>query len=377
MGKSVVVCLSGGADSSVAALLLKDRGWEVAAVTYWFWSFPGAPDYAGKTKCCSLEAAALSASELGIPHETIDASQEFDELIVRDFVHGYRGGETPNPCGRCNRYLRFGLALAYAREHGFDFVATGHHVRTVREPGGLLGLLRGTDPGKDQSYFLYGLRQRDLCRLVFPVGELTKDAVFAIATETGLTCAQRRESQDLCFALAGDTTFLFDEADFSPGPIIDSAGKRIGTHGGLPRYTVGQRRGLEIPSGQPLFVVDIDSRRNTLVVGPEEALYRSFLTALDASYISGHAPESETRVEAKIRYRSPAAAARILSISNDQFSLAFDEPQRAIAPGQIAAIYDGDRLLGGGTIARGDGDGHTGVYNVDSEGWASGRNHRS
>jgi tRNA-specific 2-thiouridylase len=352
MRKRVVVCMSGGVDSTVAALLLKESGHDVAGLTFWFWSFPGAPDYQGRTKCCSLEEVSLAADEVGIPHETIDASDAFHNLVLRDFVDRYRAGETPNPCGRCNRLLRFGRALQYARDNGFDAVATGHHVRIVEEEGGLRSLCRGADPAKDQSYFLYGLGQEDLARLAFPVGDRTKPEVVEIARAHGLTCADLPESQDLCFALAGDTAFLFDESDLRTGLIVDLDGRRLGTHNGLPNYTIGQRRGLGIAAERPLYVVDIDPAANRLVVGGEDALVRSDLTAIDANYISGTPPEAGARVEAKIRYRSPPSPAHVCSATSSRFDLGFREPQRAITPGQIAAIYRGDCLLGGGTIGR-------------------------
>jgi len=299
-----------------------------------------------------MEAAALATREIGISHETIDASDRFHNIILEDFVARYRRGETPNPCGRCNRYLRFGLALAYAQQHSFDIVATGHHVRLTRDPDGQPALRRGADPKKDQSYVLYGLTQVDLGSLMFPVGGMNKDEVFAIARSRGLTAASLPESQDLCFAFSGQTTFLFEETDFVPGPILDLANREIGRHRGLPRYTIGQRRGLEIPSDRPLFVVEIDAGRNALIVGPEDALYRSNLTAVEGSFIAGRPPEDGSHIEAKIRYRSPAACATFHSLAEDAFSLTFDAPQRAIAPGQLAVLYSEDRLLGGGTITR-------------------------
>jgi len=352
MSARALVCLSGGVDSAVAAHLLKQRGHDVAAITFWFWSFPGAPDYAGRTKCCALDTAAQAARELGIPHEEVDASDAFHKDVLSDFVARYARGETPNPCGRCNRFLRFGLALAHAREHGFDLVATGHHVRKVPDADGTLGLARAADLRKDQTYFLYGLTQKDLTALEFPIGEMTKDEVVAIAREAGLSAADLPESQDLCFAIAGETDFLFPPDAFDPGPILSIAGEILGRHRGLPRYTIGQRRGLGIAADHPLYVVDIDRDRNALIVGPESALMQSRLTAYETNFLTGAPPPDGARVDAKIRYRSPAEPATYRQLPAGRFELRFDRPQRAITPGQLAVLYRGDRLLGGGTIER-------------------------
>lgn len=352
MAKRALVCMSGGVDSTVAALLLQGEGYEVEGITFWFWSFPGAPNYAGKTKCCSLDAATLAACQLGIPHRTLDASELFYERVLCDFIVRYRRGETPNPCGRCNRFLRFDLAFQFAQEEGFDRVATGHHARIVRDTEGHLHLKRGKDPNKDQSYFLYGIEQEDLGRLAFPVGQLSKEEVLAIACSRGLHAAFLPESQDLCFAENGRFDFLFSPEDLTPGPIVDRDGRVLGEHEGLPRYTIGQRKGLKIASARPLYVVAIDRGRNALIVGEEPDLYAVGLVAGEANYLSGKIPSEGTRILAQIRYRSPGFPAFFHPVGNDRLYLAFAEPQRAITPGQIAALYDGDRLLGGGTIER-------------------------
>ena len=348
----VVVCMSGGVDSTVAAHLLQEEGHEVLGLTFWFWSFQGAPDYTGATKCCALDLAAQAAAELGIPHETIDASKDFRRVVLQDYVDRYREGLTPNPCGRCNRFLRFGMALGFARERGFDAVATGHHARNVLHPDGTRSLHRGADANKDQTYFLYGLHQDDLASLRFPVGGLPKPQVIQIARDADLSAAELPESQDLCFALGGEASFLFEQADLKPGPILDLQDVQLGEHRGLPRYTIGQRRGLNLPSNRPLYVVGIDAERNALIVGDNRDLFSSGLHAGDVSYVSGRPPEDGSHVLAKIRYRSPSVPARFEHRSASAFALSFEEPQRAISPGQIVALYDGDQLLGGGTIAR-------------------------
>ena len=346
----VLVSMSGGVDSTVAARLLIEQGHEVEGITFWFWSYPGAPDYGGHTKCCSLDNAALAAAELGIKQRTLDASDLFYERVLRDYVDRYSRGETPNPCGNCNRHLRFALALQYAQEHGFDYVATGHHVRLSRDETGVVHLLRGIDRNKDQTYFLYGLQQEDLAHLLFPVGDLAKDDVFAIARRNNLHAASLPESQDLCFAIDGRTDFLFSEGVIRPGPILDTNGSTIGTHNGLVHYTIGQRRGLGISSATPLYVIGLDAKKNAVIVGHERDLYSTGLSASEANFTLGEPPRNGARVDVKVRYRSAAVPGTFKGRLGNRFSIDFDMPQRAVTPGQIAALYDGDELLGGGVI---------------------------
>ncbi|UCF10318.1 MAG: tRNA 2-thiouridine(34) synthase MnmA [Candidatus Bipolaricaulota bacterium] len=343
--------MSGGVDSTVAALLLLRAGHEVEGVTFWFWDFPGAPDIGTRNRCCSIDDATIAASQLGIPHRVLDAGDRFYALVISEYLARYRRGKTPNPCGRCNRSLRFGLALEIAAHEGFDYVATGHHVRIAAGAHGRCELHRGCDDEKDQSYFLYGLQGSDLSRLLFPVGEMTKDAVFAIARAEGLHAADLPESQDLCFACEGSTDYLFDPEDLRTGPILDREGRRVGTHEGLPRYTIGQRRGLGISSSHPLYVIALDAERNALIVGQEEDLLSDGLTADDASFLDGTGPEEGAWIEVKIRYRSAPEPAAYSRLEERCYLLHFGHPLRAVTPGQLAVLYDGDRLLGGGTIA--------------------------
>jgi len=346
----VVACLSGGVDSSVAALLLKQAGHDVVGLTFWLWS-NGTPSEGDASTCCELDAAAQAASELGIPHHVVDASETFRQLVLDDYVGQSQNGLTPNPCGRCNRYVRFDLALSFARGNGFDTIATGHHVRRAIEPDGSIALYRGADPNKDQTYFLYGLDAKILAHIRFPVGEMTKAQVYGIARNAALTAVARPESQDLCFAATHNVGQSVSGAGRRSGPIVDRSGNQLGTHDGLHRYTVGQRRGLAVPSSEPLYVLDIDVASNQLVVGPDNALYASRLIATEANYLVPSSTIPRT-IEAKIRYRSPASPAEYTPLTDDSFALTFQQPQRAITPGQLAVLYDGDRLLGGGTIVR-------------------------
>jgi tRNA-specific 2-thiouridylase len=343
----VAVAMSGGVDSAVALLEARAAGREAVGVTLRLWTDPAGPD--GERACCS-PAAVVAAREtchaFGVPHVTLDLRERFRRAVVAPFVSGYAKGETPNPCIRCNGGFRFAALLAFGRRVGATRLATGHYAR-LREHRGRLLLARAADPAKDQSYMLARVDPRFLDRLWFPLGGRTKEETRAQARAAGLAVASRAESQEACFLAGGDYRDFLARHGLAAeeGPIVDEAGRELGRHQGFWRFTPGQRRGLAVSGGTPLYALGTSPRTNAVVVGPRESLAR---TKVGVS--SGRLFVPVERVQAKLRYRSPAASARVVA-SGRGFSLALDEPVYGVAPGQVAVLYEDDAVVGAGLIA--------------------------
>jgi tRNA-specific 2-thiouridylase len=348
--ETVLVAMSGGVDSSVATVLLRERGYRVLGGMMRLWAEEGGP----ANRCCSPEAmlgARALCRDMGAPFYVFDYESEFKRAVVDHFVAEYGRGRTPNPCLSCNRHLKFGLLQEKATELGARYLATGHYAR-IRRVNSEYQLLQGVDPAKDQSYVLYMLGQAELERLLLPLGEYTKEQVREFARERGLPAADREESQEICFAMGDYRRFLSEQSSvlFESGPILDEEGRILGQHQGLPAYTVGQREGLGLSAAHPLYVLEIDTGRNALVVGPRERLGRSELRAGEVSFVSGRPPEGPVEVMAKIRYRAAASAATLTYLGQSKARVRFVEPQPAITPGQGVVFYCGEVVLGGGII---------------------------
>ena len=374
--------MSGGVDSSTAAALLVEEGYEVIGVMLRLWveplpipPHPLSPPLPGEgrgsrgvrggvsNRCCTpeaVESARSVAALLDIPFYLLNVEERFKAQVVDPFVTAYAAGHTPNPCLSCNRHIRFGYLLRYALGLGADYLATGHYARVLPPSDGWdrYRLLRGVDEAKDQSYVLYMLGQEELSHVLFPLGGFTKAQVREMARSRGLPVAERAESQDLCFVGGDDyRDFLrrYAPQTVRPGPILDQTGRRLGTHRGLAFYTIGQRKGLGIAAGEPLYVLEIDVARNALIVGPESALGRRELMASEVSFVSGEWPTAPLRVTAKIRYRAPDVPATVWPLEPGRVRVVFEQPLRDITPGQGVVFYDGEVCLGGGIIAGGRG----------------------
>ncbi len=349
----VVVAMSGGVDSSVAAALLKEQGYDVIGMMMRLWSEPGKED---SNRCCtpdSMGQARRVAAKLDIPFYVVDAKEVFRNTVVEYFLAGYARGETPNPCLACNRQIRWTFLLDHALALGAEFMATGHYVRRSETEGGLIQLLRAVDKNKDQSYVLHVLNQEKLRHALFPVGDYPKPEIRQIAEKYGLPTASRKDSQDLCF-LAGEDYRNFlqrNAADMlKPGEIITQAGEVLGEHSGLANYTIGQRKGLGVASPVPLYVLGKNAVTNALVVGRQEELGSSELTARDVNWLSGEVPLDAFRAEVKIRYTAKEAWAVVTPLDDARARVQFDTPQRDITAGQAAVFFQGDVMLGGGII---------------------------
>ncbi len=356
----ILVAMSGGVDSAAAAALLVEAGHEVTGATLKLWCYGGAG--ASPRSCCSLrdiEDARAAAGALGIRHYVLDEESDFDREVVTPFVRSYLDGETPNPCVRCNTHLKFGSLLARARHLGFDAVATGHYARREETPEGPV-LRRAVDAAKDQSYVLWGLSREDLAASRFPLGGSTKSEAREVARRAGLPLAGKIESQDICFVQGGRygefvTARASEAPQTRPGELVDTAGRVLGEHRGAVHYTVGQRRGLGVAAGEPLYVVRVDAARNRVVVGSERDLYRDSMTVRGVNWVSCPPPREPVAAEVKVRYRARPAAAVVRPEGEARVRVDFAGPQRAVAPGQSAVFYRGDVVLGGGVIDREEG----------------------
>ena len=343
MNRSVIIGMSGGVDSSVAAMLLKQQGLTCAGVTMQLW---------GQQDCSD---ARTIAAQLGIPHHILDLREEFKENVVEHFKNAYETGLTPNPCIHCNKTMKFGLMLEKARDMGYDYVATGHYAKIQQDPNsGRYLLKKAGDAAKDQTYFLYRLSQEQLAHTLFPLGELHKDQIRVMAEQNGLVTAHKRDSQDICFIPDGDyVKFLksYTGKNYPAGNYLDPKGKIIGTHEGAIHYTIGQRRGLGIALGEPAYVLHKDMEKNTVTLGPNEDLMFPALLAEEMNWILPPGKEP-IRCTGKIRHSQYDTPATLYPQSDGTCIAVFDKPQRAISPGQAAVFYDGDCVIGGGTIRK-------------------------
>jgi len=350
--EKVVVAMSGGVDSSVAALLLNQQGYQVIGVTMQIWPQP--EDNA--KACCSLDAvndARRVAWHLGFPHYVMNFRDEFEEKVIKYFCLEYIKGRTPNPCIACNRYIKFESLLRKARGIGAEFITTGHYARIEwDDKEEKYQLLTGVDPAKDQSYALYSMTQEQLAHTLFPLGNLRKEEVRAIARKAGLPVSDKPDSQEICFVSDDNYAGFVEEylgVQPQEGEIKYLSGKTLGKHKGVHRYTIGQRKGLGLALGHPVYVTKVDPAEQTVWVGEDKDLFSEGLTASDFNYISGIPFEGPVKVQAKIRYNSPKVEA-VAEPWGEGVKVTFLEPQRAVAPGQAVVLYDGERVLGGGII---------------------------
>jgi tRNA-specific 2-thiouridylase len=360
-GETVVVAISGGVDSSVAAALLHEYGYRVVGITLNLWDYHASGGNVNlESGCCSIDTMADARAvchKLGLPHYVSDFREVFDRSVQQNFIDEYFVGRTPNPCVRCNTFIKWGALLQQTQDLGGSFMATGHYARTrFNSTTKRWELLRAVDGQKDQSYALWGVRQEALARTIFPLGELTKPEVREIARSLGLKTAEKKESQEICFIPDNDyRRYLRERApeaatEVGAGDFVDTHGNRVGTHQGFPFYTIGQRKGLGLALGRPIFISAINPDDNTIVVGDDVDLRQSDFIASSVNWGAQFCPPEGTAISCKIRYRDTGAPAILFNTEAHRVRVHFDAPQRAITPGQSAVFYDGDVVVGGGVI---------------------------
>ncbi len=371
MAGRVAMAMSGGVDSSAAAAILKERGCDVIGFSMQLWDQkrnPAAGETAHAGRCCSLDDlydARTVASLLGFPYYVVNLQHEFQETVVRNFIESYRDGLTPSPCVLCNSHMKFDRLVRLAEDVQATHVATGHYARIARdEQSGRFLLLRGKDADKDQSYFLFELKQEQLAKSLFPVGDLTKYEVRAIARRVGLEVADKPESQEICFVADDDYAAFIERhheevvggsertKSFSGGDIVDIEGRVVGRHDGIHHFTIGQRRGLGIAHSEPLYVIGIRPDEKLVVVGTRAQAANRTCRIVQTNWISIPSPERPARFSARVRSRHCEAPATVSPMEDGSFHVEFDTPQHAISPGQACVFYDGERVVGGGWISR-------------------------
>ena len=357
MNKKALVAMSGGVDSSVTALLMKQNGYDCMGVTMKL--FSNEEVNIRDNTCCSLddvEDARSVAHTLGMPYHVFNFSDKFAQCVIEKFIDAYENGRTPNPCIDCNRYLKFDKLYQRAKELGYDYIATGHYARVeFSEEHGRFLLKKAVDPGKDQSYVLYSLTGEQLSHTVFPLGTLTKNEVREIAEKHGFVNARKHDSQDICFVTSGKySDFIegYTGRTYPEGNFVDKDGNILGRHKGIIRYTVGQRKGLGLALPHPMYVIKVDTLSNTVALGENEDLFSKTVTADNINLISVDNIYKPMRVKAKVRYSQPEQWATAVQTDENTITLEFDEPQRAITQGQALVLYDGDIVVGGGTIKK-------------------------
>lgn len=356
MEKKAVIAMSGGVDSSVAALLMKEQGYDAIGITLKLYDNEDIGISREKT-CCSLDDvndARSVAARLSMPFYVLNFAELFQENVIEPFICAYEQGTTPNPCIDCNRYIKFKKLMRRGEELGYPLVVTGHYAQVeFREETGRYVLKKGLDEGKDQSYVLYSLTQQELARLLLPLGGLHKAQVRELAEKHGFINARKHDSQDICFVPDGDYAAFIQRTrggPFPSGDFVGTDGKVLGRHKGIIHYTVGQRKGLGLSFPQPMYVVEIDPVENRVVLGEQEALFAQSLTARDVNFISVPGIPTPMEVKAKVRYRHAEQAATVVQTGPDTIALTFHQPQRAITKGQAVVLYEGDTVVGGGVI---------------------------